>query len=211
MLAHIHPSSVRFALLLRPVPTHAVLPVRCPGDVLATRDRRVRRAPLPARSVTRTQDNLYGSPQRALPLLHRSYGLMRQTKSLPPTPVSLAVFAGCCRPAGRWPFPTLSLQVFPWMLGPVPRRLAEVHLPVTCLRNIGLPPLGPRSAPRNPVQRLLNGPDISGRQSFTNVQASEFASHPGRSYRCGLKAHRAAVAFTSEQNTCRYLHAHRIC
>ena len=90
VLVHIHPSSVWFALPLRPVPTHALLPVRCPGDVLATRDRRVPRAPLPVRGVTRAQDNLQGSSQRTLPLLHRSYGLMRQTKSLPLTPVSLA-------------------------------------------------------------------------------------------------------------------------
>ena len=52
------------------------------------------------------------SPGRALPLRHRSYWLMRQTKTLPPVPVpfadgSLQVVAN---PAGRWPFPTLSLH-----------------------------------------------------------------------------------------------------
>jgi hypothetical protein len=49
-------------------------------------------------------------------------------------------------PAGRWPFPTLSLRVFPWMLGPVSRWLAEVHVPVTSFRNIDLPRLGHGSA-----------------------------------------------------------------
>jgi hypothetical protein len=42
------------------------------------------------------------------------------------------------------------------------------------------------------------------------VQASRFACHPDRSHRSSLR-HWAALAFTSEQNACRYLHAHRIC
>ncbi len=51
--------------------------------------------------------------QRALPLLLRSYRLMRQTKSLPPAlvqppPVGLCRFSPV--PAGRWSFPTLYLQ-----------------------------------------------------------------------------------------------------
>ena len=62
-------------------------------------------------------------PQRALPLLHRSYRLMRQTKSLPPA-LDLPPPAGLCRlspvPAGRWPFPTLSLQSVSGCLDPYP-------------------------------------------------------------------------------------------
>ena len=73
---------------------------------------------------------------------------------------------GLCRllpvPAGRWPFPTLSLRVFPWMLGPVPRRLEEVLLPVSSLHDIGLPPLGPGSAPKDSAQRLPSGPVLRG-------------------------------------------------
>ena len=61
--------------------------------------------------------------QRALPLLHRSYWLMRQTKTLPPTSV-VPNTAGLCRlspvPAGRWPFPTLSLQSLRRCLDPYP-------------------------------------------------------------------------------------------
>ena len=61
--------------------------------------------------------------QRALPLLHRSYGLMRQTKSLPPA-LDLPPPVGLCRlspvPAGRWPFPTLSLQSLRRCLDPYP-------------------------------------------------------------------------------------------
>ncbi len=42
-------------------------------------------------------------------------------------------------PAGSWPFPTLDLRVFPWMLGPVPRRSREVHLLVPSLTTSAFP------------------------------------------------------------------------
>ena len=61
--------------------------------------------------------------RRALPLLHRSYGLMRRTKPLPPASDQPPP-AGLCRlspvPAGRWPFPTLSLQSLRRCLDPYP-------------------------------------------------------------------------------------------
>ena len=43
-------------------------------------------------------------------------------------------------PAGCWPFPTLSLPVFPWMLGPIPRRLPRCLCPFL--------PRGLRPSPR---------------------------------------------------------------
>ncbi len=43
-------------------------------------------------------------------------------------------------PAGCWPFPTLSLHVFPWMLGPIPRRLLRCLCPFL--------PRGLRPSPR---------------------------------------------------------------
>src|ERR1700693_3845102 len=74
-------------------------------------------------------------PRRALPPLHRSYELMRQTSSLLRIHVSTlipAVLAGCCEPpAGNRFFPTLSPQFFPQMPGPQPRRSHRVHLPVS--------------------------------------------------------------------------------
>ena len=51
--------------------------------------------------------------------------------------------AGLCRllsvPAGGWPFPTFALRVFPWMLGPVPRRSREVHVLVSSLTTSAFP------------------------------------------------------------------------
>jgi hypothetical protein len=58
-------------------------------------------------------------------------------------------------PAGRWPFPTLSLQIFPWMPGPLPRRVVEVHIPVSSLDDVGLPRMPTGSAfPQYPLKRL---------------------------------------------------------
>jgi hypothetical protein len=51
---------------------------------------------------------------------------------------------------------------------------------------------------------------LSGLQLFLNVQASQFARLPDRSYRCKLP-HRAAEASTSEQNVRRCLRTHRTC
>ena len=55
---------------------------------------------------------------------------MRQTKILLPILV-LPYTVGPCRllrvPAGSWPFPTLSLWIFPWMLGSI------LRLPPRCL------------------------------------------------------------------------------
>jgi hypothetical protein len=91
--------------------------------------------------------------QKTLLLLHRSYWLMRQTKTLPLTP-ALASFSGslqvavspCWPPARRdygserrWPFPTLSLQslrrcldpypaVFPWCICSLLPRRQRPHL-----------------------------------------------------------------------------------
>src|SRR5713101_3201484 len=58
-------------------------------------------------------------PRRALPLRRRSYGLMRQTKSLP-SPSALPLVSGLrgllSAPAGRWSFPTLLRKSFPTCL-----------------------------------------------------------------------------------------------
>jgi hypothetical protein len=52
--------------------------------------------------------------------------------------------------------------------------------------------------------------EFSRFQLFRDVQASEFACLPDRSYRCSYRC-RAAETFTSEQNMRRYLRMHRIC
>jgi hypothetical protein len=75
---------------------------------------------------------------------------------------------------------------------PLPRWISMVHLPVSSHRNIGFPPVRARSPlPQDPAQRLWCRTLISGLQSFTNVQASGFARHSGRSHhttQCSYKS-----------------------
>ncbi len=143
-------------------------------------------------------------------------------------------------PAGRWPFPTLGRRVCSWMPGPVPRRSCEVHLLVSSLTTSAFPEKRERVGDHNgPLSDFRAGAFFAA-VVIPNVLASKFACHPGRSYRCSrwlsysfpparspirlwargllrrcptrlLSDYRAAVAFTSAQNTCRYLHVHRIC
>ena len=121
---------------------------------------------------------------------------MRQTKILP----SASYYTtpkGLCRlslvPAGRWPFPALSLLILPWVPGPLPRWLLWCTFPFL--------PIGHRPSPI--VQRVgyqqhphksdfcvafLSGlrfdkltalSTVEG-QSFLYVQAPRFAGHSGR-------------------------------
>ena len=74
---------------------------------------------------------------------------------------------------------------------------------------IGLPPVPMRSAPRNNPLGDFRAGVMSELQSFAHVQASRFAATQVAP--TAVFAHGAAVAFTSEQNTGRYLPMHRIC
>ena len=152
------------------------------------------------------------SPPRALPLRHRSYGLMCHSRwalscfGIQPRSKSL------CRlyavPAAHGSFPTLSLRIFPWMLDPVPRRyivcshlfLPRCHRPSPHADWVGRPRL-------SRDLRLLAG-GFSRLQIFLYVPASKFARPPDRSYRCAY-SRRAAGAFTSGPIV--LLHTHRIC
>ena len=73
------------------------------------------------------------SPGRALPLRHRSYWLMRQTKTLPPVPVpfadgSLQVVANPC---WEMALPDVISEFLVQVLGPIPRDVLLVHSPVS--------------------------------------------------------------------------------
>jgi len=127
MLAHIHPYQLWFTAGLGPY-------------LMARFTRlRVRNRPRPAKcpELLCSQQALplaawcLAPHQRALLLLLSSYALMRQTKTLPPTSV-VPITAGLCRllpvPAGKWPFPALSLQSLYRCLDPYP----AVFLRCTC-------------------------------------------------------------------------------
>ena len=73
------------------------------------------------------------SPGRALPLRHRSYWLMRQTKTLPPVPVPFADGSSqvVANPCWEMALPDV-ISGFPvQVLGPIPRDVLLVHSPVS--------------------------------------------------------------------------------
>ena len=75
---------------------------------------------------------------------------------------------------------------------------------------IGLPPVLMGSASRvNPFSDFRTGGDV-GAAVIHSCSGLEVCCHPGRSHRSTLQ-HWAAVAYTSERNTGRYLPVHRIC
>jgi hypothetical protein len=86
------------------------------------------------------------SPARTLLLGHRSYGLIRQSRlALLSFGLSLVqeVFAGCSQPLlPTGTFPTLSLRIFPRMLGPLPRRSHGVRIPVSSSVSSAFPQRG---------------------------------------------------------------------
>ena len=102
------------------------------------RTRQVPRAPLPTIGRSPCQGGISHHLEGRSPSFIAPTGPCAR-----PTPSrrrrSLPGSAGLCRllsaPAGGWPFPTLSLRVFPWMQGPVPRRLAGCLYPFLPLRH----------------------------------------------------------------------------
>lgn len=98
---------------------------------------------------------------RALPLLHRSYGLMRQScysPQLRPWPRERSLCRLPSAPAANRTFLTLSLRIFPWIPGPLPRRSPRVHLPVSSSGSSAFPNRKFRSASReSPSKRFHDG------------------------------------------------------
>lgn len=101
----------------------------------------VPRAPSPPWGVTPPRV-VFPRPRPALPGLHRSYGLMRQTSTLSrPThdglvPESLQV-AAC--PCWEEVLPDVISSICVEVLGPVPRRASPVRLPVSSRRTSASP------------------------------------------------------------------------
>jgi len=152
VLAHMRPSRLRFTCELVPYFEGKVLPgsmsraslgtARCPEPL-----RRGRVLPAPGWRLAPSR--------RALPLLLRSYWLMCQTQLLRPT-LLFALPGGLCRllpaPAGRGPFPTLSLQSLYRRLDPYPVALSWCTCPLLPRRH--RPPdmivsIGSQDAPCN--------------------------------------------------------------
>ena len=171
----------------------------------------VPRAPLHVPGVT---SHVMVSRTRSVGITPPSSLLRAHASILPPPHASVVPSTpGLCRllsaPAGRRTFPTLSLRIFPCVLGPLPRRLVWCTYPFLPTRQRPSPRSDRVGAPPCPYSDFSTA-RFSRLQSFTHVQARRFAHHPGRSYRYGY-LRMAAVVSPSEHLVGRYLPTPRIC
>ena len=127
-------------------------------------------------------------PGGALPPRRRSYGLMRQTIPLPAPPVRPWPL-GLCRlspvPAGRWPFPTLSLRSLRRCSDPYPAALPGCTCPLLHRGRRSHPNLDGFDARISPHMAASVGTSISRLQSFDHLRAPALARPPGCSHRSG--------------------------
>jgi hypothetical protein len=152
--------------------------------------------------------------QQTLPCLHRSYGLMRQSKSLPP-PRASPRMAGLCRlssvPAGRWTFPTFTLRTLPDVPGPIPRWplrctysfLPSGQRPSPTLQRVG--------APQNPGQPLQSRGSFRGCSHSLTFRPAGLLATPVAPTAAPRRGHWAAVASTPGHPTVRYLPVVQVC
>jgi len=171
----------------------------------------VPRAPLHAQGVT---SHIMVSGTMSVGITPPSSLIRAHAPALRPPRVSVVPSTpGLCRllsaPAGRRTFPTLSLRIFPCVLGPLPRRLVWCLYPFLPTRQRPSPRSERVGAQQSPYSDFSTA-RFSRLQSFAHVQARRFARHPDRSYRYG-RHRRAAVTFTSEPLTGCYLPVPRIC
>jgi len=124
--------------------------------------------------------------QRALPRLHRSYWLMRQTESLLPISVPLIrqVFAGCCQSQlGDGPSRHYSCNPCAGAWPHTPRCSPAAHAHFFTGNN-GLHASGTRSAhTKHPRNATSTGNRFSVLQTFRYVQAPALARPPGCTHR----------------------------
>jgi hypothetical protein len=151
-------------------------------------------------------------PGRALPLLRRSYGLMRQTKTLPPT-LALTSSGGSLQVATSlcWEMvlpDVISASLSPGAWTPTPA-VSVVHLPVSSHRTSAFPEKQRVGLPQVSAPRLPSGHVFE--VAVIPLRSGPRFCLPPRSLLPPWSHHEAAVALTPEQSTRRYLHVHRVC
>ena len=153
-------------------------------------------------------------PRRALPLLHRSYGLMRQTITLHGISCSSlrsVVLAGCCQSLlGNGPSRRCLCIRFPGCLDPSPGSPGRCMCPLLPARRRPSPPPDRGSATAMIRSKQLRAVAVSRTSSFVLFRPSGLLATLTAPTVAAL-GYAAAVASTSGQNTSRYLPVHRIC
>jgi len=157
--------------------------------------------------------NVSAISPRALPLRHRSYGLMCHSLGLSPASAfSLVrrVLAGVRSPLlPPGSFPTLSLRIFPWMLIPYPG-VHGVLSPVSSTMSSAFPKERMGRLPRLATNYDFSRSVFRGCRYSLMFPASKFASPPDRSTRCAYCCRRRGILRPGPIVLC-CLHTHRIC
>ena len=138
MLAHMHPSPLRFTCRTRPLFNGSATPAQGPRD----RPRPTRcQEPLCPLRVLPFKEWFSHHLERHYPLIVALMGSCARPKPsrCPRSPYTAGLCSLSPVPAGRWPFPTLSPPVFPQMPGPLPRWDPMVHMPVSSHRTSAFP------------------------------------------------------------------------
>jgi hypothetical protein len=174
MLTHIHPSRHPFTCRTRPIFNGTVNPGPESGAAQGPPGAQSSFARTRCYLVRRGVSHLVG---RYYPSFIAPTNSCARPNSSPWLRFSIP--RGLCRlssvPAARWSFPTLSLRVFPSMLGPFPRRCARCIYPLL-LRHHRPSPSPHGSATRNDPLSDFRVGVISQLQSVLYVQASRFAA-----------------------------------
>ena len=186
MLVHIHPFQPRFSYDLVPSQRRTL-----PGSV--SRSRPISKPPSAQSPFARHSSSLFRC-DLFLHIRERYFPFFAHTDSCAspctlPSPSALASSKGLCRlspvPAGRWPFPTLSLQSLHRRLDPYPEMPLWCPCPFLPRELQPQPRCTHFGASSIPPQCNFNGDLVTGRQSFRYVQAPMVVSPPGCTYRAG--------------------------
>ncbi len=175
--------------------------------------RRLPRAPSPEAGVTHHQDDLKGHLGGNYPSFnaHTDSCAGPRPSHLPRFPSVSGSVQVVARPCWELALPGViseNLSLDAWIHTPV---VPLVHIPVASQRASAFAVPGmARHSTCDPYRDFCTG-DLTGLQSFDDLQASRFACHPDRSYRRVSNRLGAAVAFTSEHLTVCYLPVPRIC
>ncbi len=177
MQTHIHPARRWFVVRLSP---HFAVKGSSDQRPSPTRDCQVPRAPLHTTGITHRAANV----SRHVGGRYPSFFAHTDPCARPnpsrrlqfPLPTSLCRLLSA--PAGRWPFPVLSLQSLLRCLDPYPAALLRCFCPFLPGEHRSHPTETGSDATEQWPIRNFNDPEISGLQSFANVQAPALAKAP---------------------------------
>jgi len=182
MPAHIHPSQLRFTSRTRPIFNGTAYPAQSPGP---TKARHVPRAPLPAKGVTSrgvvsrtTSEGI--TPPSTLIRTHAP-------DQIPPAGFSCPYYGGSLQvvasPCWEMVLPDVISAILAWVLGPLPRNVLPVHLPVSSRKASASPQSPEARHANNPRNAISTGNGFSELQSFHYVQAPMLARPPDCTHR----------------------------